>query len=282
MTSPPATRSVATWATWSRPCPRSIRRRSSSSWPTSSASRTTIPELSQKPAFVQVPQLVLTDALSPLTPTLDGDVKVFNLTIDEMEWKIDELMPPVAALGLQRPVAGPDDPRQPGRQGPGDLQEQPARDHRRPLPRRRVRRLLPGRRPVRHPEADHPGRGVRLRLRRAQPRLADVPLAPQRDRPGRARPAGRLHRGSAQAAGRVRPRVHLDLQRHARRVHDQRPRLPGHRPGARRPGREGPRPVHERGQHDAPVAQPRLRDGGRRPRRHPARQRLVQGRHARA
>ena len=42
------------------------------------------PELSQKPAFVQVPQLVLSDALTPLKPTMDGDVKVFNLTIDDI------------------------------------------------------------------------------------------------------------------------------------------------------------------------------------------------------
>jgi FtsP/CotA-like multicopper oxidase with cupredoxin domain len=65
------------------------------------------PELGVKPAFVQVPQLVLTDALAPLTPKLDGDVKVFNLTIDEMEWKIDELMPPVAALGYNKQWPGP-------------------------------------------------------------------------------------------------------------------------------------------------------------------------------
>lgn len=65
------------------------------------------PELGMKPSFVQVPQLVLTDALTPLTPKLDGDVKVFDLTIDEMEWKIDELMPPVAALGYNKQWPGP-------------------------------------------------------------------------------------------------------------------------------------------------------------------------------
>ena len=43
------------------------------------------PELHEKPAFVQVPQLVLNDLLTPLAPTLDGDVKVFDLTIDEIE-----------------------------------------------------------------------------------------------------------------------------------------------------------------------------------------------------
>jgi FtsP/CotA-like multicopper oxidase with cupredoxin domain len=65
------------------------------------------PELSQKPAFVQVPNLVLSDALDPLTPTLDGDVKVFDLTVDEMDWRIDELMPPVAALGYNAQWPGP-------------------------------------------------------------------------------------------------------------------------------------------------------------------------------
>ncbi|MEX1171116.1 MAG: multicopper oxidase domain-containing protein [Chloroflexota bacterium] len=65
------------------------------------------PELTQKPAFVQVPNLVLTDALTPLTPTLEGDVKVFRLTVDEMDWRIDELMPPVKALGYNAQWPGP-------------------------------------------------------------------------------------------------------------------------------------------------------------------------------
>jgi FtsP/CotA-like multicopper oxidase with cupredoxin domain len=65
------------------------------------------PELSAKPAFAQVPQLVLTDALQPLTPTIDAGVKVFNLTIDEIEQRIDELMPPVAALGYNAQWPGP-------------------------------------------------------------------------------------------------------------------------------------------------------------------------------
>ena len=65
------------------------------------------PELDMKPAFVQVPQLVLTDVLSPLKPTMDGDVKVFNLSIDAFEQKIDELMPPVAALGYNGQWPGP-------------------------------------------------------------------------------------------------------------------------------------------------------------------------------
>jgi manganese oxidase len=63
--------------------------------------------LHQKPAFVQVPQLVLNDALEPLTPRNEGGVKVFDLTIDSFEQKIDELLPPVAALGYNGQWPGP-------------------------------------------------------------------------------------------------------------------------------------------------------------------------------
>jgi FtsP/CotA-like multicopper oxidase with cupredoxin domain len=65
------------------------------------------PELSAKPSFVQVPQLVLNDALAPLTPELDGEVKVFRMTIDKIDQKIDELKPPVAALGFNKQWPGP-------------------------------------------------------------------------------------------------------------------------------------------------------------------------------
>ena len=65
------------------------------------------PELSQKPAFAQVPQLVLNDALQPLKPTLEDGVKVFRLTIDEIEQRIDEMKPPVAALGYNKQWPGP-------------------------------------------------------------------------------------------------------------------------------------------------------------------------------
>jgi FtsP/CotA-like multicopper oxidase with cupredoxin domain len=65
------------------------------------------PELQKKPAFVQVPNLVLTDALQPLKPTVENGVKVFNLTIDEISQQIDELKPPVAALGYNKQWPGP-------------------------------------------------------------------------------------------------------------------------------------------------------------------------------
>jgi FtsP/CotA-like multicopper oxidase with cupredoxin domain len=65
------------------------------------------PELKMKPAFVQVPNLVLTDALTPLTPEVVDGVKVFRLTIDEISQQIDEKMPPVAALGFNKQWPGP-------------------------------------------------------------------------------------------------------------------------------------------------------------------------------
>ena len=65
------------------------------------------PELQKKPSFAQVSQLVLNDILHPLEPRIDGGVKVFELTIDEMEHHIDELKEPVAALGYNKQWPGP-------------------------------------------------------------------------------------------------------------------------------------------------------------------------------
>jgi FtsP/CotA-like multicopper oxidase with cupredoxin domain len=65
------------------------------------------PELSKKPAFAQVPNLILTDAVQPLTPTTENGVKVFQLTIDEVAQQIDEMKPPLAALGYNKQWPGP-------------------------------------------------------------------------------------------------------------------------------------------------------------------------------
>jgi manganese oxidase len=65
------------------------------------------PELEVKPAFVQVPQLVLNDVLDPLTPEQDGEWTVFRISIDEIEQAIDELKPTVPALGYNRQTPGP-------------------------------------------------------------------------------------------------------------------------------------------------------------------------------
>jgi len=65
------------------------------------------PELTKKPAFAQVPQLVLNDVLRPLRPTVEAGAKVFNLTVDKIDHKIDELKTPIAALGFNKQWPGP-------------------------------------------------------------------------------------------------------------------------------------------------------------------------------
>ena len=65
------------------------------------------PELGAKPAFVQVPNLFLTDATAPVKPTVENGVKVFKLTIDTIDHPIDELKPPIAALGYNKQWPGP-------------------------------------------------------------------------------------------------------------------------------------------------------------------------------
>ena len=65
------------------------------------------PELTQKPSFVQVPQLVINDLVNPVTPRVQGGVKVFDMTIDAIDQQIDELRAPVAALGYNKQWPGP-------------------------------------------------------------------------------------------------------------------------------------------------------------------------------
>ena len=68
----------------------------------------TWPDPAVKPAFVQVPNLVLTDALTPLKPTkVENGVSVYDMTIDVIEQKIDEMKPTVAALGYNKQWPGP-------------------------------------------------------------------------------------------------------------------------------------------------------------------------------
>lgn len=66
------------------------------------------PQLTAKPAFAQVPNLVLSDLASPLKPTVDPDGYLrFELTVDEIDWQIDEMKAPVKALGYNRQWPGP-------------------------------------------------------------------------------------------------------------------------------------------------------------------------------
>jgi hypothetical protein len=43
----------------------------------------------------------------PLEPTIDGDTKVFDLSVDLMDWRIDAMKEPVAALGYNKMWPGP-------------------------------------------------------------------------------------------------------------------------------------------------------------------------------
>jgi FtsP/CotA-like multicopper oxidase with cupredoxin domain len=66
------------------------------------------PELSQPPAFAQVSNLVIDDLVTPLKPSsVDGDVTVYDMTVDEIFHNIDELKAPVAALGYNKAWPGP-------------------------------------------------------------------------------------------------------------------------------------------------------------------------------
>jgi FtsP/CotA-like multicopper oxidase with cupredoxin domain len=67
----------------------------------------TWPDPDIKPAFAQVPQLVISDAVSPLEPETDGEWTVFRISIDEIEQAIDEVKPTVAALGYNGQTPGP-------------------------------------------------------------------------------------------------------------------------------------------------------------------------------
>jgi FtsP/CotA-like multicopper oxidase with cupredoxin domain len=61
-----------------------------------------IGEPTQDPEFTMVPH-----GNQPLEPTIDGDWKVFDLTIDTMPWKIDAMKEPVQALGYNKMWPGP-------------------------------------------------------------------------------------------------------------------------------------------------------------------------------
>jgi FtsP/CotA-like multicopper oxidase with cupredoxin domain len=56
----------------------------------------------------QKPEYQLVDhGNQPLEPTVDGDWKVFDLTVDHMEWQIDAMKEPVMAMGFNKMWPGP-------------------------------------------------------------------------------------------------------------------------------------------------------------------------------
>ena len=149
------------------------------------------PELQLKPSFAQVPNLLITDAVSPLTPEMDGDVKVFRLTVDEMEWPIDEKLPTVAALGFNA-------------QWPGPTIRATEGDKLRVIFKNNLKEttgvhfhgvefedFFEDGVPFVTQKPFAPGEEYAYNFVAEPARVADVPLAPQRDRPGRTRPARR-------------------------------------------------------------------------------------------
>ncbi len=176
----------------------------------------------------------------PLEPRLEGGVKVFELTIDQIEHRIDAEKDPLDALGFNGTWPGPRLDGHRGRPGPGDLHEQPARD--RPaststasscpnamdgVPHITQEPIQPGasftyefvaRTPgshmyhSHHNATDQVGRG-----------LLGAFIVEPKDPAAALRPAVRRDPGHR-----------LDQQRLARRLHDQRPRLPGDRADRRR------------------------------------------------
>ena len=71
----------------------------------------------------------------PLEPRIEGGVKVFELTIEEIDHRIDAQKEPLEALGFNGTWPGPRLTRHRGRPGPGDVHEQHDRVDRHPLPR---------------------------------------------------------------------------------------------------------------------------------------------------
>ena len=192
-------------------------------------------------------------------------MKVFKLTIDEIEQQIDELMPPVAGARLQRPVAGADDPRRPRatRSGPiftNNLKETTG-VHFHGV---EFDDFFQDGVPFVTQKPIVPGETYAYEFTAEQRRLAHVPLAPQRDRPGRSWAARRVHR---------RPEARTGRSTTASTSGSRTTQLGGFTinghgfpavvPVLAAAGRDGPRPVHERGDHDAPVAPPRDADAGR-------------------
>ena len=185
-----------------------------------------------------------------------------DLTVDQIEHPIDELKPPVKALGYNGQWPGPT-----LRVNQGDKVRANFKNNLKETTGVHFHGVefddfCHGRRPVRDPEADRAGRGVHLRVHGQHAGLAHVPLAPQRDGPGRPRAARRVHRRPADPTP-------YDASTTASTVWISNDTLGGFTINghgfpavvpilAARARRSDP--VHERGRDDASVAQPRLLD----------------------
>ena len=136
----------------------------------------------------------------PLEPRLDGDTKVFELTIDKISHRIDATKEPIDALGYNGTWPGP---RLTVVEGDkvraiftNNLDESTGVH----FHGQRVPNAMDG---VPHitQEPIQPGQSFTYEFDRPSPWLAHVPLASQRDRSGRARIVGCVHR-PAEGGGR--------------------------------------------------------------------------------
>ena len=110
----------------------------------------------------------------PLEPKIVDGVKVFDMTVEEIQHQIDAEKDPIAGLGFNGTWPGPRSDRRRGRSSPGDLQEQHEGVDRDPFPRSAAAEQH-GRRPARHAGPDPARRLLHLRVHRPDARLAHVP-----------------------------------------------------------------------------------------------------------
>ena len=132
----------------------------------------------------------------PLEFTMDGDVKVFELTCEVVDWEYN-VGKTVEAWTYNGVVPGPEIRATEGDTGALQRHQQAPAEHRGPLART-LRSERPGRRSLHHAAADQTGRDLYLRVHDPgrERRFPHVPLASQRRLPGDVRSARRVHRGA--------------------------------------------------------------------------------------
>ena len=139
----------------------------------------------------------------PLEPTrVEAGVKVWDMTIDKISHRIDAVKEPVDALGFNGMWPGPRIEVIEGDRVRFNFRNNLDETTGIHFHGQRVPNNMDG---VPHVTQDpiQPGQVVHLRVHRPDPRLAHVPLAPQRHRPGRSRVAGRVHRPAARCGAPV-------------------------------------------------------------------------------
>ena len=138
----------------------------------------------------------------PLEPRIDDGVKVFELTIDKIQHQIDATKEPIAALGYNGIWPAPRIEVVEGDRVRAVFTNRLDESTGVHFHGQRLPNNMDG---VPHITQDpiEPGATLHLRVRRPNARLAHVPLASQRDRPGRSRTPGCVHRAAEGPGGPV-------------------------------------------------------------------------------